>query len=123
MLDEELVAVGRSRYGAVVTTSSPGPERRGTLAAGASPASIRAWLLPEDRTAFDEAYGEALDQVRCDVDAAALHATLENWRRRAIAQSDPEVFRRTVRRMAAFYTGQPVPADEPFAVTRAKAGM
>lgn len=118
------MAVGRSRYGDPVTTSSsPQPERPGSLAKGASPASISAALLPEDRTAFDDAYEHALDQAGRDYDLAALHATLENWRRQAIAQSDPDAFRLMVRRAASFYSGQPVPADEPFAVTRAKAGM
>ena len=118
------VAVSRCRYRVLVTTSSsPRPERPGSLAQGASPASIRAALLPEDKVAFDEAYERALDQAKRDYDLVALHATVENWRRQAIAQSDPEAFRVMVRRAAAFYSGEPVPADEPFAVTRAKAGM
>jgi hypothetical protein len=107
----------------VSTSSSPRPERPGSLAPGASPATIRAALLPEDKAAFDEAYEQALNQAKRDYDLAALHATVENWRRQAIAQSDPEAFRLMVRRVAAFYSGEPVPADEPFAVTRAKAGM
>lgn len=107
----------------MTTSSLPRPERPGSLAQGASPASIRAALLPEDKGAFDEAYERALDQARRDYDLAALHATLENWRRQAIAQSDPEAFTVMVRRVAEFYSGAPVPADEPFAVSRAKAGM
>jgi hypothetical protein len=43
--------------------------------------------------------------------------------RQAIAQSDPDAFCVMPDRAAAFYSGEPVPADEPFAVTRAKAGM
>ncbi len=115
---------GRCSYGDLVTTSSPPrPERPGSLADGASPAAIRAALLLEDTAAFDEVNGQALDQAKRGYDLAALHATLENWRRQAIAQSDPEAFRLMVRRVAAFYRGEPVPADEPFALTRAKAGM
>jgi hypothetical protein len=72
---------------------------------------------------FDEAYARALEEAKRDYDLASLHATLENWRRQAIAQSDPDAFRLMVRRAAAFYSGEPVPADEPVAVTRAKAGM
>lgn len=107
----------------MTTSTSPRPERAGSLAQGASPAAIRAALLPEDQAAFDEVYGTALDQAKRDYDLAVLHATLENWRRQAIAQSDPEAFRRMVSRVAAFYSGEPVPGDESFAVTRAKAGM
>ncbi|WP_018335596.1 DUF6247 family protein [Actinomycetospora chiangmaiensis] len=104
-------------------SSSPQPERRGSLAKGAQPAAIRAALLPEDQPLFDAAYEQALDQAKRDYDLAALHATLENWRRQAVAQSNPEAFRLMVRRAAAFFSGQPVPENEPFAVTRAKAGM
>ena len=95
----------------------------GSLANGASPATIRAALFPEDRERFDHAYGRALDEARQDYDIAGLHSTLETWRRQAIAQSDPEAFRTMVRRAAAFFSGEPVPVDEPFEVTRAKAGM
>ncbi|WP_433802539.1 DUF6247 family protein [Actinomycetospora sp. CA-084318] len=106
-----------------MSTSSSVPDRPGSLARGASPAAIRAALLPEDKPVFDAAYESALEQARHDDDLEPLHDLLENWRRQAIAQSDPEAFRRTVRRAAAFFTGQPIPTDEPFAVTRAKAGM
>jgi hypothetical protein len=95
----------------------------GSLAKGASPATIRAALLPEDRERFDHAYGRALDEARQDGDITWLHSTLETWRRQAIAQSAPEAFRTMVRRAAAFFSGEPVPVDEPFEVTRAKAGM
>ena len=117
------LSVGVATVSRVTTSPSPRPERPGSLAQGASPAAIRAALLPEDKAAFDKAYGQALDQAKNDYDLAALHTTLENWRRQAIAQSDPETFRLMVRRAAAFYSGEPVPADEPFAVTRVKAGM
>ena len=48
---------------------------------------------------------------------------LEEWRRRAVLQSDPEAFRRSVRRAAEFFTGEPTPQDEPFETTRDRAGM
>lgn len=104
-------------------SSSPQPERRVSLAKGAQPAAIRAALLPEDKPLFDSAYEQALDRAKRDYDLAVLHDTLENWRRQAIAQSDSEAFRLMVRRAAAFFSGHPVPENEPFAVTRAKAGM
>lgn len=95
----------------------------GSLARGASPAAIRAALLPEDQDRFDDDYRDALEQDRRDDDVTGLHSVLENWRRQAIAQSDPESFRTMVRRAAAFFSGNPVPDDEPFEITRAKAGM
>src|SRR3954463_4722174 len=96
-------AVGEGRYRVPVATSSaPRPERSDSLAQGASPAAMRAALLPEDKAAFDEAYEHALDQAQPAYDLAALHATLEDWRRQSVAQSDPEAFRLMVRRAAAF---------------------
>ena len=95
----------------------------GSLAEGASPAAIRAALLPEDRGPFDEAYSRALDQAKRDDDVTGLHQTPEDWRRQAIAQSDRDAFRLMVRRVAEFASGEPVPEGEPFAVTRGKAGL
>lgn len=94
-----------------------------SLAEGASPATIRAALLPEDRDAFDQSYWEASERAKREYDVTPVHSTLENWRRQAIAQSDRDGFRRMVRRAAEFFTGEPVPDDEPFDVTRRRAGM
>jgi hypothetical protein len=105
------------------SASSDGSPRSRSLGEGASPGTIRAALFPEDRELFDQAYARALDDARRTYELAAVHETVEEWRRRAIAQSDPEAFRRTVRRAAEFFSGEPVADDEPFAVTRAKAGM
>ncbi|MFC5064512.1 DUF6247 family protein [Actinomycetospora atypica] len=105
-------------------TASPSTRpASGSLAEGASPATIRAALLPEDRPAFDQAYWEALDRAKTEYDVTPVHSTLENWRRQAIAQSDRDGFRRMVRRAAEFFTGKSIPDDEPFEVTRHKAGM
>jgi hypothetical protein len=52
-----------------------------------------------------------------------MYATVESWRRQAVAQSDPGGFRVTVCRVAAFYSGALVPADERSTITRAKAGQ
>lgn len=93
------------------------------LRPGASPHHIRAALLPEDRAKFDAAYERALAGTRASLDLAELFRTLEHWRRTALIQGDPEDFQRVVRRAAALLTGEESPADEPLAVTRAKAGM
>lgn len=84
---------------------------------------VRARLFDSDRSEFDAAYGAALDEARRTYELAPVHAVLEEWRRRAILQSDPEAFRRSVRRAAEFFTGEPVPDDEPFEVTRTHAGL
>lgn len=106
-----------------VSPSSPRAASSGSLAAGASPAAIRSGLFVEDRPEFDAAYSAALDEARRTYELAPVHEVLEQWRRRAILQSDPEAFRRSVRRAAEFYTGEPVPDGEPFEVTRANAGL
>lgn len=106
--------------GSTSAHSAPSPR---SLAAGASPAAIRAGLFAEDRAEFDAAYGAALDEARRTYELAPVYDLVEQWRRRAILQSDPEAFRRSVRRAAEFFTGKPVPEDEPFEVTRAHAGL
>ncbi|PVZ11029.1 DUF6247 family protein [Actinomycetospora cinnamomea] len=107
-----------------MTASLPGErEDEHSLAQGASPAAIHAALLPADREVFLAAYGAALDRARSMLHLAPVHELLEEWRRRAILQSDPAAFRRSVRRAAEFFSGEPVPDDEPFEVTRARAGM
>lgn len=94
-----------------------------SLAPGASPAAIHAALFPEDRAEFIAAYNAALEGARSTLHLAPVHELLEEWRCRAVLQADPEAFRRSVRRAAEFFTGEAVPDDEPFAVTRAHAGM
>lgn len=104
------------------TSAHDAPSPR-SLAAGASPAAVRAGLFAEDRTQFDAAYGAALDEARRTYELGPVHDVVEEWRRRAILQSDPEAFRQSVRRAAEFFTGTPVPDDEPFEITRAHAGL
>jgi hypothetical protein len=93
------------------------------LRPGASPAAIRARLLPADRERFDVAYEAALTESRRSLELAELFKTLERWRRVALLQSQPDDFRHAVRRAAELRTGRPIPEDEPLEVTRAKAGM
>lgn len=93
------------------------------LLPGASPYDIRANLLTEDRDKFDAEYLEALAEARESLDLTELFKTLEQWRRLALLQSDPSNFRRVVRRAAELLTGENIAADEPLAVTRAKARM
>jgi hypothetical protein len=79
--------------------------------------------LPDDQIAFDTAYSTALTDARASLDLTALFEMLERWRRVALLQQDPTRFHALARRAAELLTGQPIPADEPLAVTRAKAGI
>jgi len=76
-----------------------------------------------DRTTFDAAYEAALAESRESLDLPGLFTMLEHWRRVAVLQSDPEGYRRMVRRAAEALTGEEIPADEPLEVTKARAGM
>jgi hypothetical protein len=90
---------------------------------GASPAAIRAGLLPEDRDRFDAALDMALREVRTSLDLTDLFTMLERWRRLAVVQSDPAAFARLARRAAEKLTGSAPPEGEPLAVTRTTTGM
>lgn len=93
------------------------------LAPGAAPRAIRSALLEADRGQFDAAYAAALEIARERLDLTELFEMLEQWRRVAVLQSDRENFRAVARRAAELVTGEPVPADEPLEITRAKAGL
>jgi hypothetical protein len=93
------------------------------LLPGASPAAIRAGLLPADRERFDAAYAEALAQARESLDLTELFRCLEHWRGVALLQSYPADYWQVVRRVAEALTGRPAPDDEPLEVTRARAGL
>lgn len=106
-----------------MTGAAPSTPPEHPLLPGASPAAIAAFLLPDDRPAFVAAYEAALDEARRTLDLTPVHDVVEDWRRVALVQSDPIHFRRAVRRAAEIVSGEPVPADEPFEVTRARAGL
>jgi hypothetical protein len=118
--------VGGRGYGAGVSAMysvEDEPARRHPLAKGASPEAIRSHLLVDDRAEFDAALAAALEATKYSLDLTELFTMLEQWRRIAALQSDPQRFARVVRRAAEQLTGQACPPDEPLAVTRDKAGM
>ncbi|GLZ45859.1 hypothetical protein Acsp06_20440 [Actinomycetospora sp. NBRC 106375] len=94
------------------------------LSKGASPDAIRASLAgPDDRAEFDAALAAALDEVKASLDLTELFRMLDQWRRIAVLQSDPERFRRVARRAAEVNIGRPGPEDEPLAEARGDAGI
>ena len=93
------------------------------LMPGATPASIRNALLPEDRARFDTAYLRALATAREDLDLTELFQCLEHWRRVALLQRDPDRFASIARRAAERLTGEALPADEPLERSRRRAGL
>lgn len=99
------------------------PRTGDPLLPGASPAAIRAGLVPGDQLAFDADYTQALSTARDQLDLSELLQCLEHWRRRALLQRDPDEFAALVRRASERLTGRPVPDGEPLAETRHRVGM
>jgi Family of unknown function (DUF6247) len=99
------------------------PRTGDPLLPGASPAAIRDALLPDDQTAFDAAYQEALSHARESLELTELFRTLEQWRRLALLQRDPQRFSSVIRRAAERLTGEPIPDGEPLERTRRRAGL
>ena len=93
------------------------------LAAGASPAAVKQWLLPHDAQRFVTEYEAALDDARTSLELSGVLEVIERWRSIAILQTDSDAYRRTMRRAAELAMGEPSPEDEPLEVTSTKAGL
>ncbi|MDL5158683.1 DUF6247 family protein [Actinomycetospora termitidis] len=93
------------------------------LGAGASPESIHAALDPEDQVRFRQALETASESMRRELDLTPVFSVLEEFRRLAILQTNRGSYHRVIRAAAAMATGEESPRDEPFEVTRAKAGF
>ncbi|GAA4916739.1 DUF6247 family protein [Actinomycetospora succinea] len=91
------------------------------LRQGASPAAIHAALPPEDRADFDADYAKALDRAGTTRDLTELFTVLEHWRRLAVLQSEPEIFRRVAERAAELRTDEPA-TEDPAAEAQADPG-
>jgi Family of unknown function (DUF6247) len=98
-------------------------DKRHPLARGARPVDIRAALRGEDQVEFDEALSAATDRFRESLDFSELFAVLDQWRKIAVLQSDPERFTRIARRAAELNTGRPPAPDASVAELRAQAGV
>lgn len=103
-------------------TAEPAGDRS-PLRRGPSPAEVRDRLPEPERSRFLAEYESALDDARRTLDLSAVFDAVERYRIIAMLWSDPEKFRRGIRRWAEIVTGEPVPDDEPFEVTRRKAGI
>ena len=120
--------VGPVDYGGCVTAATTPEPRHGHNVpsfADASPAQVRAALIPEEAAEFDRDWRAALAKAAETLDLSEVLETLESWR--LIAQlttaAGPEAHRAMYRRAAARLTGENVPADEPLARTKARLGF
>jgi Family of unknown function (DUF6247) len=90
----------------------------------ATPDEIRAALIPEEQVEFDQTWRRALLEAIDTRDLTGVYETLDDWRQIAwmTTASGPRAHRQMWRRAAAAHAGEDIPADEPFAVTKARLG-
>lgn len=110
-------------------TAATAPEPRhgqgGRPFADASPARVRAALIPEEREQFDAEWRQVMAAATESLDLTEVFATLESWRRIAwiTASQGAEAHRAMYRRAAESLTGREIPADEPVIDTKARLGL
>lgn len=90
----------------------PGPDLR----------AIRAALLPEDVTAFDQEFRTIMEEATVSMNLSGLAAFVERWRRLAWSSSDPEEHRAMLDQAGKLLAGRHV-ATTPWAETRSSLGL
>lgn len=110
----------------VTTAASPEP-RGGARSPGtdASPAEVRAALIPEEAAEFEREWREVMARAAETLDLSEVLETLESWRLIAqlTAAAGPEAHRAMYRRAATRLTGQDIPVNEPVTATKARLGL
>ena len=111
----------------MTAAASPEP-RHGHSArsfADASPAEVRAALIPEEAAEFDRQWREVMGRAIETLDLSEVLDTLESWRRvaRLTVSAGADAHRAMYRRAAARLTGLDIPAEEPLPRTKARLGL
>jgi hypothetical protein len=94
--------------------------------ADASPAEIRAALLPEDQGSFDQEYRDALAEAGEDYHLDRLEQVLSNWRRVAWAvyAQGPDDYRAMLARAEhTLATGERMPGAVSWRQVKAELGL
>uniref|UniRef100_UPI0037CAC91A DUF6247 family protein n=1 Tax=Amycolatopsis benzoatilytica TaxID=346045 RepID=UPI0037CAC91A len=106
-------------------TPEPRNGRIGRPFADASPAEVRAALIPEEAAEFEREWRAVMTKAADTLDLAEVLETLEEWRLVAqlTAAAGPEQHRAMYRRAAVRLTGEDVPVTEPLADTKARLGL
>jgi uncharacterized protein DUF6247 len=95
--------------------SAPAPDRRPF--ADASPAQVRAALLPEDAAEFDRQWQDVMALATRELDLTEVHRTLNTWRRVAwvTTATGPERYRAVLASAEQrFRTGERHPQATPW---------
>lgn len=103
---------------------TPDPQS-GQPFADASPAEVRAALVPEEAEEFQRDWRDVMARAAETLDLSEVLDTLESWRLVAqlTAAAGPEQHRAMYRRAAASLTGEDIPATEPLVRTKARLGL
>jgi len=105
---------------------TPGSRHGGVRSfSDASPAEVRAALIPEEAVEFDRQWRLVMARATEALDLSEVLETLESWRRvaRLTVAVGAEAHRGMYRRAAARVAGQDIPADEPLPRTKARLGL
>jgi hypothetical protein len=107
--------------------TSPGPwhGHRGRSFVDASPAEVRAALIPEEAAEFDQQWRQVMARATDTLDLSEVLETLESWRRvaRLTVSAGADAHRAMYRRAAARLTGEDIPTDDPMPRTKARLGL
>jgi hypothetical protein len=106
-------------------TPEPRHNRTGPSFADASPAEIRAALIPEEAAEFDQQWREVMARATETLDLSEVLDTLASWRRvaRLTAAAGATAHRAMYQRAATRLTGETPPPTEPLAQTKARLGL
>jgi hypothetical protein len=115
------------RYRERVSDAVADPDPRAVRVpfAAATPAQVRAALIPEEAREFDEQWRAVMAEATETLDLTSVLALLESWRRVAwiTAESGHDAHRRMYRRAAQLLSGAAAPGDEPVLSTKARLGL
>ncbi|RTL64011.1 MAG: hypothetical protein EKK42_26480 [Pseudonocardiaceae bacterium] len=109
-----------------MTAAASGPQHGpGPAFRDASPAEVRAALVPEEAAEFEREWRAVLARAAETMDLTEVLATLEAWRlvARLTAASGAAGHRAMYRRAAARLAGEDIPDDEPLVRTKARLGL
>jgi hypothetical protein len=104
--------------------SLPGPDR--APFADASPAQVRAALLPEDAAEFDRQWLDVMARATRALDLTEVHKTLNTWRRVAwvTTATGPERYRAVMASAEErLRTGERHPQAMPWSQLKAELGL